>query len=100
MRVSVGEISEVRRVIRLSLGRVNATVDVNRGSNRSRSFSTARQCFAAKLRNAEKRCANPSDSAQLRKTRCAMSRKTAQKLVRQLQISRSGPAELCRRFPR
>src|SRR5438046_5974845 len=26
MRVSVGEISEVRRVIRLSLGRVNATV--------------------------------------------------------------------------
>src|SRR6266705_7160684 len=38
MRVSVGEISEVRRVIRLSLGRVNATVDVNRGSNRSRSL--------------------------------------------------------------
>jgi hypothetical protein len=50
----------------------------------SRSFSTARKLFAAKLRNSAKRRANQFSQDQLCKTDCATSRKTAQKLYLEL----------------
>jgi hypothetical protein len=46
-----------------------------------------REFFAAKLRNPAKRHANIDASGPLSKTGYATSRKAAQKLVRQLQIS-------------
>jgi len=50
----------------------------------SRSLSTVREFFAAKLRNPAKRHANICASGPLSKTGHAASQKAAQKLVRQL----------------
>ena len=53
---------------------------------RSRSFSTARQVFGAKLRNSAQALADRKRSACLSKAGCASQRKAAQKVVRQLEI--------------
>jgi len=62
-------------------------------------LSTVGQFLGAKLRNLAKRRANEFALASLRKTSCATQRKHTQLVRLELQISRSEPTELCRRFP-